>query len=398
MVAGHDSVLSIPLSTIPMNSKVTSNTRRAGRTSGERPRRAYAAILVALLGLLTAACGHLVAGREAPVYPGLEWERWEAPESGGFSADGLAAVRKRVESMSTSAMMVVSGGRVVFEHGDLTEVSYLASVRKSILAMLYGIHVADGSIDLDRTLAEIGIDDHRGLTPEERRARVRDVIAARSGVYHPASNSGDDLASAPDPGSRPPGTYYLYSNWDFNAAGTIFEVETGRDLFDALEEELAIPLGMRDFDRARHVKGGDLERSVHPSYHMHLSTRDMARIGYLVLREGLWAGEQIVPAGWIRELTSPITPVHEMNPQRRRAGPHGYGYMWWVWDGDHAVGPYAGAYTGVGAVGQYITVLPTLDIVVAHKTVPGDGRRVQHPEFWEVLDLVVEAYCGRACG
>jgi CubicO group peptidase (beta-lactamase class C family) len=131
---------------------------------------------------------------------------------------------------------------------------------------------------------------------------------------------------------------------------------------------------------------------------MHFSTRDMARIGEMMLRGGSWHGERIVSERWIAEMTSPITPVHAMNPERRRAGPHGYGYMTWVWDGEHATGPYEGAYVGVGAVGQYIVVLPALDMVVAHKTVPGGGRGVQHPRFFELLDLVVEAHCGAACG
>jgi CubicO group peptidase (beta-lactamase class C family) len=262
---------------------------------------------------------------------------------------------------------------------------------------LYGPYVADGTIVLDRTLEELGIDDHQGLTPAERQATVRDVISARSGIFHPASNSGDDLASAPARGSVAPGTYQLYSNWDFNVAGTLFEVQTGRNLFDALQTDLAEPLGFQDFDRARHEKGGDLTVSKHPSYHMHLSTRDMARVGYLLLREGRWGDRTLIDAEWIREMTSPLTPVEEMNPPRRREGPHGYGYMTWVWDGAAATGPYAGAYTGVGAVGQYITVLPALDVVVAHKTVPGEGRRVAHPSFWELLDLVVAAHCGRAC-
>lgn len=354
-------------------------------------------LLALSLILLAAAC----AGGSAPattIFPGPEgWERWPTPEAGGFRSAGLEEVRQELGEMSTSGMMVISGGRVVFEYGDLEVVSYLASVRKTILAMLYGRYVADGTIRLDRTLEELGIDDLQGLTPAERQATVRDVIAARSGIFHPASNAGDDLASAPERGSVAPGTYYLYSNWDFNAAGTLFEVQTGRDLFDALEADLAIPMGFQDFERERHRKQGDLSRSIHPSYHMHLSTRDMARVGYLLLREGRWGDQQLVPAEWIREMTSPITPVHEMNPPRRREGPHGYGYMTWVWDGPWNTGPYRGAYTGVGAVGQYITVLPALDVVVAHKTVPGEGRQVQHSRFWALLDRVVAAYCGAEC-
>lgn len=359
----------------------------------EWPARLAPAIL-ALATFLAVGCA---PEPEPAVFPAEAWERWSVSEEGGLSSEGLARVEERLGEMSTSAMMVVTGGRVAFEYGDVAEVSYLASVRKSILVILYGIHRDRGSVDLDLTLEELGIDDHRGLTPRERQATNRHLILARSGVYHPASNSGDNLSSAPEPGSQEPGSYYLYSNWDFNAAGTAFEIQTGTDLFDSLEQELAIPLGFRDFDRERHQKGGNLEQSVHPSYHMHLSTRDMARIGYLALREGEWDGRQIVSSGWIREMTTAHTPVHEMNPEGRRDGPHGYGYMWWIWDGEHASGPYEGAYTGVGAVGQYITVLPALDMVVAHKTVPGQGRSVRHPDFWELLDLVVEAHCGDAC-
>jgi CubicO group peptidase (beta-lactamase class C family) len=266
-------------------------------------------------------------------------------------------------------------------------------VRKSILSMLYGNYVASGKVRLDKTLAELGIDDHGGLSATEKEATIRDLITARSGVYHEASNAGDDLARAPPRGSQRHGTYMLYSNWDFNAAGTAFEKETGRSIYDALESDLARPIGMQDFDRAMHRKTGDSTRSVHLAYHMHLSTRDMARVGYLMLREGNWAGRQLVPRDWVRETTRAFTPVTEMNPPQRRDGPFGYGYLWWVWDGPHAAGAYRGAYTGLGAVGQHITILPALDLVVAHKTRPGGSGSVSHQQFLQLLDLLVRARC-----
>src|SRR5687767_8767614 len=173
----------------------------------------------------------------------------------------------------------------------------------------------------------------------------------------------------------------LYSNWDFNAAGTAFELETGRNIYDALESDLARPLGMRDFRRESHRRTGDSTKSKHLAYHMNLSTRDMARIGYLMLREGNWKGRQLVPRDWVRESTSAITRVSEMNPAQRRSGPWGYGYLWWVWDGAQATGPYEGAYTGLGAVGQHITVVPKLDLVVVHKTDPATGASVSHGQF-----------------
>jgi CubicO group peptidase (beta-lactamase class C family) len=357
--------------------------------------RAGAALALALI----AACSSRVetatravsAASAHAVYPAPSWARIEAPESVGWSRAGLDSVRTRLSTLATTGMMAVVGGRVLLEYGDIGALSYLASVRKSVLSMLFGIAVANGTVDLDRTLAQIGIDDIGGLTPAEREATVRDLLSARSGVYHVASNPGDDLASAPPRGSQRRGSYYLYSNWDFNALGTIFEKETGRNIYDGLEVDLARPIGMEDFDRTAQVKSGDTTRSVHLAYHMFLSTRDMARIGYLMLREGNWAGRQVVPWGWVRESTRAITPVSEMNPARHREGPFGYGYLWWVWDAPHAVGPYRGAYTGLGAVGQQIAVLPALDLVVAHKTRPGQGRAVSHAEFRDVLDLLVRA-------
>ena len=196
------------------------------------------------------------------------------------------------------------------EYGDVKAVSYLASVRKSVLAMLFGNYVASGRIRLDKTLEQLKIDDHGGLLPVEQQATVADLLGARSGVYHEASNAGDNLADAPPRGSQKPGTYYLYSNWDFNALGTIFEQETGHSIYDALERDLARPIGMQEFDRSTHRRNGDASKSVHLAYHMNFSTRDMARIGYLMLRGGNWNGQQIVPRDWAARIVTPVTRVH----------------------------------------------------------------------------------------
>lgn len=331
------------------------------------------------------------AARIAPVYPDTGWTRITDPSALGWSPAGLAAVEQRLSGLASTGFMAIVGGRVLYQYGNVDTVSYLASVRKSLLSMLYGIYVERGRIDLSKTIAQMQMDDLLGLSDAEKQATTRDLIMARSGVYHPASNDGDDLASAPPRGSQPRGSYYLYSNWDFNAAGHAFEQQTGVNIYDAFEAELARPLGMRDFVRANHRKSGDLTKSRYPAYHFNLSTRDMARIGYLMLRGGRWRDLQIVPAAWVKESTRALTPVGEMNPVPRRQGPWGYGYLWWVWDGAAATGPFAGAYSGLGAVGQHITVLPALDLVVAHKTAPRPGKRVSHEQYLELLRLLVAA-------
>jgi hypothetical protein len=47
----------------------------------------------------------------------------------------------------------------------------------------------------------------------------------------------------------------------------------------------------------------------------------------------------------------------------------------------------------LGAVGQHITILPVLDLVVVHKTRPGQGRSVTHQQFLEVLDILAKSGC-----
>jgi len=360
---------------------------------------------------LNGAHGQTAEKGKIEVFPGKEWERIEKPESIGYSSARLQSLRGWLQSLDTTAMIVSVGGRSLLEYGDLTHQSYLASVRKSVLAILYGKYVENGKIQLDKTLRELEFNDVGGLSPRELEATVEHLISARSGVYHLASNPGDSTDGAPPRNSQRPGSYYLYNNWDFNAAGAVFEKLTGRDIYDALETDLAKPIGMQDFDRVRQQKSGDANRSLHMAYHIWLSTRDMARVGLLMLREGRWAGgQQVVSREWARRITGLVTPLNETNPPELRSlgtgGRWGYGYMWWVWDAPNSPGPFEGAYTGMGAGGQYITILPKLDMVIAHKTDmgqppqgPGGRRRnVSLTEYDSVIRMLIAARCpGGSC-
>lgn len=328
------------------------------------------------------------------VFPGKTWETVarDDVQAFGWSPQALQKTGAYIRDESnTTGLVVVDRGRIVYQYGDIEELSYVASVRKSILAMLYGYWVENGTIKLDTTLEALGIDDIGGLLPIEKKATIEHVITARSGVYHPASYSGDDLAQAPPRGSQTPGRYMLYSNWDFNVAGAIFEQLTRRDIYDELQAQLAIPLEFEDWDRSAQHKEGNLTISKYAAYPIWVSTRDMARIGYLMLREGHWNGRQILSREWARRIVSVVTPLSQMNPVRRRDGYFGYGYMWWVWDGPKAVGPFKGAYSAVGAVGQWITVFPALDLVVAHKTHNIYGRSTSGASWQRIIELLFEA-------
>src|SRR5258705_187360 len=91
-------------------------------------------------------------------FPGTEWEKVK-PETEGYSSDKLDVLRAWLKTQQTTAMQVSVRGRVIFEYGDLKRVSKVASVRKSILSMLYGNYHAAGKVDLSKTVEQLGLED-----------------------------------------------------------------------------------------------------------------------------------------------------------------------------------------------------------------------------------------------
>jgi CubicO group peptidase (beta-lactamase class C family) len=335
----------------------------------------FAAIAFGLLFV-----GALPTHTEAPVYPGLGWETDlnVASAQQRLRAETLTAV---LRAGDTTGMIVVVGGRVRFAYGDVAQVSYIASARKSVVAMLYGKYVQNGTIDLNRTLRDLGIDDKGGLLPAERNAAVKDLLAARSGVYHAAANQGDASALAPARGSVKPGHYFLYNNWDFNTLEAILERSTGRSIYDLFSDDLARPLRLEDWNSTPGAYAdavrNDTGASDFPAHHLLLSTRDMARLGYLMLRGGRWGHRQVIPATWVHRITSVVTPAGEVARTSPFIPGLAYGNLWWILSGPPFRGsPLEAAFTASGAYGQFITVIPRLDVVVAHKTLAPSARNV----------------------
>lgn len=360
--------------------------------------------IVAALGL--ACASHSAIAQSArEVYPDSAWSTVTSLAAAGYEPARFDTLRTRVEAEGTSAMLVIHHGRVVFSYGDVARISYLASARKSIVSMMYGRYVQDSTIPLDRTLAQLGIDDIGGLLPVERTATVANLLAARSGIYHPAANLGDASAMAPPRGSVKPGTYFLYNNWDFNALGSILEQTTGTDFYALFERDFARPLAFQDWQRSIQPRRNDTGASRYPAHHLVLSTRDMARLGYLMLRGGRWRDRQIIPADWVKMSTRTVTPATEVartSPFHPRLG---YGLLWWTFDSAASPrvvaqaaaktpDPWSGAYTASGSYGQYITVLPAIDVVVAHKVFapPQPARQVAIDAYLgRILPLVIQA-------
>jgi CubicO group peptidase (beta-lactamase class C family) len=275
-------------------------------------------------------------------FPGAEWEH-AAPAASGWSESGLAQARAFSEQMRSSAVVVVQHGKVVAEWGDTAKPTELASIRKSLLSALIGIAVADHRINLDSTLGELGIDDNPpALTEVEKGATVRQLLQARSGVYHAALYETPGMARMRPPrGSHAPGTFWYYNNWDFNALGKIYEHATGAGIFEAFYRQIARPIGMQDYKPAdgSYVRGA---ASIHPAYAIRMSARDLARFAFLYLHKGNWAGRQIVPEAWVQIgfVGSAVAPTVIL-PE--------------------------GSYLAEGAGGQFALVAPAFDLVVVHR-------------------------------
>ena len=317
--------------------------------------------LIATIGA-TALATSAEAGSNGRASAGAKtsFDTWSSPATGGVG--NSSALKEMVFPLPTTSMMILRGGKVAWSYGDVAEASYLASARKSILSILYGNAIARGQIDLDANLGKLGIDEDDGLLPIEKTATVRDLLSARSGVYHPVGSPGS-LENGPARGLHRPGSYFFYNNWDFNVAGAVFEKLTGRTVFQAFAEDLAGPLGMQDFDPARQRMLGYLpRRSRYLAYHFFLSCRDMAKLGQLMLDKGRWNGRQLVPASWVATSTALQAPGAQTNGSRL-----GYGYFWWILSEARPSPQFSGAYAAIGNYGQYLAVLPALDLVVVHR-------------------------------
>ncbi len=333
---------------------------------------------------------------EAQIYPDINWATHQNPVEAGWSdSDRQAFTRYVIDSTYITGLLIIHKGEIVLEFGDLEENSYIASCRKSVLAMLYGKYVKSGQINLNKTLIELNIEDHSPLLKIEQSATIKDVISARSGVFLPGSNGGDFRRLAPERGSVKPGSYWLYNNWDFNVAGYLFEQETNQNIYDEIEVQLVTPLQMQDWNRALQLKNGNLEVSKFPAYHMWFSTRDMARIGLLMLRNGKWREKQVVPEAWVKEMITQRTSYQEAQknaPILKEDGLDlGYGYLWWLIENTED-NRLKNAYSAQGALGQNITIYPEIDVVLAFKTKSDYRRRNSIQTQMTLIRKAVEIY------
>ena len=305
--------------------------------------------------------------------------RYTDVEQAGFDAAKLEAARITWEGLPSSAFMVIADGAVVAAWGEVERRFMCHSVRKSFLSALYGIYWDRGAIELNKTLADLGIDDEPDpLLETEKRARILDLLKARSGVFHPAAYAG--RTDSRPRGSEGPGRYFAYNNWDFNTLATILTQETGVDVFDAFDEHFGQPLEMEDWRVSDGYYHYERDKSKYPAYPFRMSARDAARFGLLFARDGMWDDQRILSEQWVRRSSALYSIDNEVM---------GYGFMWWILREPRFA--RHGAFAALGVGNQMIAALPKADLVIVNRANTYEGEGTPMPALLDLIEQVLEA-------
>jgi CubicO group peptidase (beta-lactamase class C family) len=279
-------------------------------------------------------------------FPGYAWD-WDDDQFQGefteFNAQALHSVMS-VSKVFTSALtgIALEGGFI--EDLDQTVISYLpnyshlSNSQKNEITLEHLLTMTSG---LEWNSTEIPIS-------------TRD---ARSDVYQMHSSADPVAYVLAKPLLSEPGYQRYYSDGDVTLLGEVIHEATGLHIDQFAEEYLFAPLEITDY-RWRTIGDTDV---IAAGGGLELRPRDMAKLGLLYLNDGVWNGEQIIPAEWIRRSTSnqvqvPLDWLGELFGER-------YGYYWWLPVFHTEAGDYA-AYTAAGWGGQRIIVFPDLNMVV----------------------------------
>jgi len=326
--------------------------------------------MVLMLSLLLALTGVTpLAGA------GEETSRESIVLQAGWNSSKLDAAFDLARNYGTGALIVMTSGRTIRSMGDIRTPHRVHSVRKALLSALVGQHVGPGpgQIDLNATLAQLGIDDHpEPLTRLQKQATVLHLIKSDSGINHAAAGEIPSMTADKRRrlGETPnvPGTVWAYNNWDYNALTTIFEQSTGLRVAEAFLHGIAQPLGMQDFTPSCVNYSRNEMLSQHAKAGFRMSARDLAKFGQLYLNGGLWNGKRILSREWIARISSDFTPTGKKGIRS------GHGYLWWVpcdpWSKEANIPE--GTFIATGFGGQRIVVIPIWETVIVHTVFTDD--------------------------
>jgi CubicO group peptidase (beta-lactamase class C family) len=269
------------------------------------------------------------------------------------------------------------------------------SMAKTVLAMLFGIALADGAIaSLDDTAAKY-VPALAGEPYGE--TKLRDLLTMSSGVRFSETYRGDDdvarlaertlFQEGPggaaalkgfDRRERPPGTHFSYSSAESEVLGLVLRAAVGVPLADYLSRRIWQPMGA-EADATWVVDAGGYELGY---MGINATLRDWGRFGLLLASYGELNGRRIIPADWVRAATRAQAPHLAVGVATRH---NGYGYQTWLVD-------EKGRFAALGLRGQAIFVDPQTKLVVVHTAVyrigDGDSRGAQFRFFYRTLNAL----------
>jgi CubicO group peptidase (beta-lactamase class C family) len=340
-----------------------------------------------------------------------EWAK-TAPESAGFDTRALEDAAARTEADATAcvhSLLVARYGHLVFERYftapfgeagrrgppvrfDADAPHMLRSITKTIVALLFGIARAAGHFpDLDAPILDALPGRAALATPANRRVTIRHALTMTGGFAwnewrSPPCDLPDSCEAAMTGGD--PSCYLLTSAFEHEPGARLnYNSMLSHLLVEAMEAALGEPvkafarrvlwepLGIAEPSWETVASGGP----VLGGWGIDLRPRDLARIGQLILERGVWRGRRIVPAAWIGEMTAQhvavADPIH-LAP--------GYGYQIWIGRSESG-GRGLVHFDGKGAGGQFLSVVPDLDLVFV-MTAGYRGEDRQNSEPLEFLD------------
>jgi len=360
-------------------------SRSAARGTKMRGRRFSHIRRVSLIFIASAVVGWCAAAgarAQAPVdyFPTDNW-RTSSPEEQGLNRKKLKKLVKRIRRNGISgidSLLIVRNGYLVsesyFNGWGADDLHTLQSDTKSVTSLLVGIAHQQGLIQsIDQKVVSFFPEYERIKRLDDRKAAMslRDLLTMRTGfnwsedpyegspLFELNNCRCDWLKFTLDWGMRePPGTRFEYNSGGVILLGGVVRNVSGMPTDTFAQRFLFDPLGIT---RARWFYG-EPDNLPHMGGGLNLRPLDMAKIGYLVLRQGRWENQQVVSEDWIAESLQ-----HSVRFPRTFAGrPVDYGYLWWLLhlEGRAGDGPDADIYTAAGAQGQWIFVIPKYDMVV----------------------------------
>ena len=327
-------------------------------------RHCVACVLLALV--LTSCCDTAVPTRvsiptAAAIPPRDYWPtagwRISTPEEQGLDPVLLGQMFDAIEdrSLNVHSVVLVRNGVIVAEayyspYGQNTR-HVLYSVTKSFVSALVGIAIEEGYIEsVDQPVLGF-FPDRAFANPNSRKdaMTLEHLLTMTAGLdweegtptYMAMYRSQDWVSYVLDaPMVAEPGDQFVYCSGCSHVLSAIIQQATGMNTLEYAQSRLFEPLGITNvyWDSSGIPIGG---------WGLEITPRDMAKFGYLYLNDGVWEGQQIVPAEWVR------TSVGEHVGTN---GSLGYGYQWWTY-------PSLDAYTAIGRDAQLILVMPALDVV-----------------------------------